>query len=92
MVEITPDGRRAKLRPHRAGRVIPDVYVTECCDRRRPGHNSQYGAELLLRGEIVFYVLTLVGGICGSLIRSNGGGSPVRSAREPVRASALCYS
>jgi hypothetical protein len=31
----------------------------------------------------------LVGGICGSLIRSNGGGSPVRSAREPVRASAL---
>ena len=34
----------------------------------------------------------LVGGICGSLIRSNGGGSPVRSAREPVRASALCCS
>ena len=60
IVEITPDGRRAKLRPHRAGRVIPDVYVTECCDRRRPGHNSQYGAELLLRGEIVFYVLRRV--------------------------------
>jgi hypothetical protein len=34
----------------------------------------------------------LVGGICGSLIRSNGGGSPVRSARELVRASAPCCS
>jgi hypothetical protein len=43
IVEITPDGRRAKLRPLHAGRVIPDVYVTECCDRLRPGHNPQYG-------------------------------------------------
>ncbi len=36
--------------------------------------------------------LSLLGGICGSLIRSNCGGSPVRSGREPVRASGFSPS
>jgi hypothetical protein len=43
LVEITPDSRRAKLRPLHAGRVIPDVNVTECCDRLRSSHNPQSG-------------------------------------------------
>ena len=42
--------------------------------------------------QILKIELCLAGEICGSLTRSNGGGSPVRSAREPVRASALCCS
>ena len=62
---------------------------------RNPGDQSALLGHSTIDGSIRgsgTNPFSLVGGICGSLIRSNGGGSPVRSAREPVRASALCCS
>ena len=45
ILEIASDGGNAKLQPLDAGRLIPNVYVVECCDRLRPGHNVQYESQ-----------------------------------------------